>query len=228
MYHSVSWQGYRDALCVSPERFKNQMLFLDRLKLRGVSMRELCLAMNRGDTRGLVGLTFDDGYQDFLDAALPTLENLGFSATVFVVAGRLGKENDWEHGGAARPRMRLLGADGVREIFGRGVEVGSHTMTHPRLSGLGSEALAREIDESRRVLGEVLGAPVEGFCYPYGDLDADAVRAVRGSGYAYACATKTRVERGVHDWPRAFVGEGDSPPRLGLKLIAQGLFPGRR
>jgi peptidoglycan/xylan/chitin deacetylase (PgdA/CDA1 family) len=227
MYHSVSWQGYRDALCVSPERFKAQMLFLDRLKLRGVSMRELCLAMNRGDTRGLVGLTFDDGYQDFLDAALPTLEGLGFSATVFVVAGRLGQENDWDHAGGARPKMRLLGADGVREIFGRGVEVGSHTMTHPRLSGLGPEALAREIDESRRVLGGVLGAPVEGFCYPYGDLNADAVRTVRAGGYAYACATKARVERSAYDWPRAFVGEGDPPPRLGLKLIAQGLLPGR-
>jgi peptidoglycan/xylan/chitin deacetylase (PgdA/CDA1 family) len=218
MYHSVSWQGYRDALCVSPERFKAQMLFLHRLKLRGVSMRELCLAMDSGDTRGLVGLTFDDGYQDFLGAALPTLENLGFSATVFVVAGRLGQENDWEHGGAERPRMRLLGADGVREIFGRGVEVGSHTVTHPRLSGLDPEMLAREVVDSRQMLSEILNGPVEGFCYPYGDLDGPAVRATRGAGYNYAVATVKQVEGGLYDLPRTYVGENDSTPRFGVKL----------
>jgi len=62
MYHSISRSedGY-DALCTSPERFEAQMLYLKRHNLRGVSMRELHLAKNSGDTKGLVGLTFDDG-----------------------------------------------------------------------------------------------------------------------------------------------------------------------
>jgi peptidoglycan/xylan/chitin deacetylase (PgdA/CDA1 family) len=63
------------------------MLYLKRHNLRGVSMRELSLALNTGEATALVGMTFDDGYEDFLDAAVPTLEKLGFSATVFVVAG---------------------------------------------------------------------------------------------------------------------------------------------
>ena len=50
-------------------------------------MRELSRAMTTGDTKRLVGLTFDDGYEDFLSTALPILEAVGFSATVFVVAG---------------------------------------------------------------------------------------------------------------------------------------------
>jgi hypothetical protein len=57
MYHSISRQGDYDALCTSPERFEAQMLHLKRHKLRGVTMRELCRAMNTGDARGLVGLT---------------------------------------------------------------------------------------------------------------------------------------------------------------------------
>lgn len=228
MYHSISQQDHYDALCTSPERFETQMLYLRRRKLRGVSMRELCLTMNVGDARGFVGLTFDDGYQDFLGAALPTLEKLGFSATVFVVAGKLGEDNDWDHGENARPRLKLLEADGVRELSERGIEVGSHTMTHPRLSGLDSEVLLHEVSESRRVLGEVVSGPVEGFCYPYGDLDGAAVRAVRQSGYAYACATKTRIEHSIYDWPRAFVGEKDSSFRLGIKLKVQGLLPSRK
>ena len=218
MYHSISRQGDNDALRASPERFEAHMLHLKRHKLRGVTMRELCRAMNTGDARGLVGLTFDDGYEDFLSTALPMLETLGFSATVFVVAGMLGKENTWEHRGGPRLRSRLLGADGVREISERRMEVGSHTVTHPRLSGLDPEMLAREVDDSRQMLGEIVGTPVEGFCYPYGDLDGPAVRAVRSAGYVYAVATKKQVEYGIYDWPRTYVGEKDSPLRFGVKL----------
>lgn len=219
MYHSISRpEGDYDALRTSPERFEAQMVYLKRRNLRGVSMRELCRAMNAGDARSLIGLTFDDGYEDFLSTALPMLETLGFSATVFVVAGMLGKENTWEHRGGPRLRSRLLGADGVREISERRMEIGSHTVTHPRLSGLEPEMLAREVDDSRQMLSEIVGTPVEGFSYPYGDLDGPAVRAVRSAGYVYAVATKKQVEYGIYDWPRTYVGEKDSPLRFGVKL----------
>lgn len=181
-------------------------------------MRELHMATRAGDARGLVGITFDDGYEDFLDTALPILESLGFSATVFVVAGMLGGENNWEHHGGSIPRLGLLDAEGVREVSERGMEVGSHSMSHPRFSDLDAEALDYEATDSRRILGEIVGTPVEGLCYPYGSLNAAAVRAVRGAGYAYACATKKRVEYGAHDWPRIFVGERDTPLRLWTKL----------
>ena len=116
------------------------------------------------------------------------------------------------------PRLRLLDAKGVREISERGMEVGSHTVTHPRLSGLDTEMLAREVGDSRQMLGEIVGAPVEGFSYPYGDLDGSAVRAARSAGYDYAVATKKQIEYGIHDWPRTYVGEKDSPLRFGVKL----------
>lgn len=228
MYHSVSRQDDYDALCTSPERFEAQMRFLKRRGQRGVSMKDLYLAMTVGSARGLVGVTFDDGYEDLLHGALPTLETLGFSATVFVVAGMLGEENSWEHRGGPRPRLRLLRADGVREVAERGMEVGSHTMSHPRLSGLSPETLVHEVSESRRRISEIVGTQVEGFCYPYGDLDARAVRAVREAGYVYACATKSRVEGNVYDWPRTFVGEKDFPLRLGVKLEVRRLLSNRK
>jgi peptidoglycan/xylan/chitin deacetylase (PgdA/CDA1 family) len=221
MYHSISQPEVdQDPLCTSPERFEAQMLYLKRHNLRGVSMRELYLALNAGEATGLVGVTFDDGYEDFLSAAVPTLEKLGFSATVFVVAGMLGKENTWEHRSGPRPQLRLLGADGVREVSERGMETGSHSVTHPRLSGLDSETLIHEVGDSRQMLSEIVNAPVEGFAYPYGDLDGPAVRAARGAGYVYAVATKKQVEGGLYDWPRTYIGEKDSPLRLWVKLKA--------
>lgn len=220
MYHSISSISPSsldfNALCTPPELFEAQMLYLKRRNLRGVSMRELLQAMNRGGTRGLVGLTFDDGYEDFLSAAVPTLERLGFSATVYVVAGLLGKENEWKHAGH-RSRRILLQASGVREVSERGMEVGSHTMSHPRLSNLSLDTLAREVGDSRQVLGEILGEPVEGFAYPYGDLDAAAIRAVRDTGYGYACAVRS-LEYSIYDLPRTYVGYKDSSLRFGVKL----------
>lgn len=221
MYHSISepTDGH-DALCTSPEQFEAQMFYLRRRGLRGVSVRELRRAAYTGEARAMVGLTFDDGYKDFLEVALPVLERLGFSATVFVVAGMLGDENSWEHRGPPRVRLKLAGADGVREMSDRGMEVGSHTITHLRLSGLDEETLVHEVDHSRQMLAELAGTSIDGFCYPYGDLDSRAVRAARKAGYTYAVGTKRSIFYGVYDWPRVYVGEKDSPLRLGMKLRA--------
>ena len=219
MHHSVGrLEDDPNMLSTSPERFEAQMLYLKRHNLRGVSMRELHRAANEGGGKGLVGLTFDDGYEDFLSAAVPVLERMGFTATVFVVVDMLGLENDWEHACLPRPRLKLLDAGGVREVSERGMEVGSHSLTHARLSGAEPESLDKEVGDSRRVLGEVLGEAVEGFCYPYGSLDAAAVRAARRAGYAYACGWRTLVERSAYDWPRIPISDRDGFLRFAAKL----------
>jgi len=194
------------------------MLHLQRRGLRGTSMRELLRAMSAGEAKALVGLTFDDGYRDFADTAVPVLERFGFSATVFVVVGMIGEENDWVHAYYPRPRLKLLGAEDLREVVARGMEVGCHSMTHSNLSGFGAERLEKEIGESRRILGEVLGEAVEGFCYPYGSYDDAAVQATRRAGYSYACGWTTRVEGGLYDLPRIPVSERDHPLRIQAKL----------
>src|SRR5215212_4736064 len=93
MYHAIAKADYDpNGICVSPEQFKYQMLYLKQHNLRGVSVREFLRAQKAGNAKGLIGLTFDDGYSNFLKVALPILEDFGFSATVFMVAGMLGKD----------------------------------------------------------------------------------------------------------------------------------------
>lgn len=191
-------------------------------------MRELRRASEEGSARGLVGLTFDDGYEDFLRVATPVLERHGFSATVFVVAGMMGRENDWKHHFEPRPRMKLLGVEGLREAAKRGMEVAAHSMSHPALSGLAPEVLEEEVGGSRRVLGEALGEEVEGFCYPYGSIDGEAVKAVREAGYAYACSIWGRPERNDHDLPRVGVGDRDKAIRFAAKIARYKSPPGKR
>jgi peptidoglycan/xylan/chitin deacetylase (PgdA/CDA1 family) len=215
MYHAISRLSYDpNKVCVSPERFESQMLYLKRRGLRGVSVGKLIRATEAGNARRLVGLTFDDGYESFLQNAVPVLERFGFTATVFVVGGMLGRENDWDR----EPRLKLLDADGVRQASDRGMEVGSHGMSHTRLSRLDAESLEQEVIGGRRILREVLGRDVEGFCYPYGDLDQLTVQVVRRAGHGYACAYKVRIEQDRYDIPRIYVGERDGSLRLALKL----------
>ncbi|WP_333737912.1 polysaccharide deacetylase family protein [Streptomyces sp. IBSBF 2806] len=215
MYHSVgdcSEDPYR--VTVTPERLEKQLRWLRRRGLRGVSMAELLAARARGEGRDLVGLTFDDGYADFLTAALPVLRRNGCTATLFVLPGRLGGENVWDPLG---PRKLLLTADGIRRAADEGVEIGSHGLTHVDLTAADDVALKAETAESRAVLAELLGAEPDGFCYPYGTIDRRAVDAVREAGYGYACAIDPGALNGLHALPRLHVGQNDDALRLYLK-----------
>jgi peptidoglycan/xylan/chitin deacetylase (PgdA/CDA1 family) len=218
-YHAVAQlEDDPNRTCISPARFESQLLSLKRRRLRGTSVRELLRARSTGNDKALVGLTFDDGYKDFLHTALPTLEKYGFSATVFVVAGMLGKDNNWEHWYSPRPKMPLLETADLREIAERGVEIGSHSMSHPKLPTLDLDSLESEVSGSRQVLSEVLGEAVEGFCYPYGVLDYSSIRAVQRAHYAYACTVNARVAWSTYDLPRIPISEVDNHLRFAAKL----------
>ncbi|MPY33618.1 polysaccharide deacetylase family protein [Streptomyces adustus] len=215
MYHSVgdcSDDPYR--VTVTPDRLERQLDWLGRRGLTGVSMAALLAARGRGRGRGLVGLTFDDGYADFVEHALPRLRRRGFGATLFVLPGRLGGDNAWDPLG---PRKPLLTAEGIRHAAAEGVEIGSHGLTHVDLTTADDLTLKRETAESRAALTELTGAPVDGFCYPYGTVDRRAVDAVRDAGYDYACAIDPGPLGGRLALPRVHIGQNDGAVRLFLK-----------
>ncbi|MEU6541910.1 polysaccharide deacetylase family protein [Streptomyces sp. NPDC046859] len=216
MYHSVSTcPDDPHNVTVTPARLERQLAWLAGRGLRGVSVRELLAARDRGAERGLVGLTFDDGYTDFVTEALPVLRRHGFSATVFVLPGLLGGTNVWEPTG---PRKPLLDEDGVRTAAAAGMEVASHGLTHLDLTRAPDEVLHREVAESRLRLEAVVGDDVAGFCYPYGYHDERAVDAVRRAGYRYACAIVPGPPgRGDFALPRIHMGQADGSVRLELK-----------
>ncbi|MFE2885752.1 polysaccharide deacetylase family protein [Streptomyces sp. NPDC059272] len=215
MYHSVgdcSDDPYR--ITVSPDRLAQQLRWLRGRGLRGVSMTDLLAARARGEGQGLVGLTFDDGYADFVDNALPLLSRWGCGATLFVLPGRLGGDNAWDPQG---PRKPLLTADGIRQAAAGGVEIGSHGLTHVDLTKADDDTLHAEVAESRSRLRELTNSSVGGFCYPYGTIDSRAMDAVRAAGYAYACAIDPGDLNGPHALPRVHIGQNDTAVRLFLK-----------
>ncbi|MET7326635.1 polysaccharide deacetylase family protein [Nonomuraea sp. NPDC005650] len=212
MYHSVDkYDSDPLHVTVTPDRFARQMRWLARRGLTGVSMLEL---MRARSTRGLVGLTFDDGYGDFLSEVVPVLRRYGFTATVFTVTGLIGEHNAWD---AGSPCKRLMDAEGLRWAARQGMEVGSHSARHYSLSGLNDEELRQEVAGSKEELEELLGGHVNGFCYPYGHVNAREVAAVSQAGYSYACAIWKSELTGTYALPRTYVGDRDGALRLQAK-----------
>jgi peptidoglycan/xylan/chitin deacetylase (PgdA/CDA1 family) len=216
MYHSVG-QGVSaeedpHLLTVTPQRLDAQLRALRRQGLRGMAMRELLAANGRG-----VGLTFDDGYVDFVEEAVPVLRRHGATATVYALAGRLGGDNAWD---PDAPRKPLMSAEQVWAAAAAGMEVGSHGLLHRRLPALDDEELHEELRASRQRLAEIVDGPVDGFAYPYGDLGPREVAAAKAAGYDHACAVDVGpagVPASRHALPRAYAGQRDG----GLRLLAK-------
>jgi len=215
MYHSISPSTVPDPhrLRVHPDRLDRHLRLLRRLGLRGVGLTELLRAQQRGEAGRLVALTFDDGYTDFVEHAMPLLERHGMRATLYVVAGRMARTNDWDSG----PQLDVMGPEQVRAVAAAGHEVGSHTMTHARLAGADAATLTEEVATSRRILEDVVQADVPSFCYPYGAYDDAAADAVQAAGYDNGCVIGDYDPGDRFTVPRCYV----SPRDTGGHLVAR-------
>lgn len=193
MYHSIDNLGaapYRRWV-VSPERFGRQMAVLAAGRYWPLTMQELaeCLARHRPLPPRSIAITFDDGLGDFASNALPVLEHFGYKATLFVVAGRVGKTADWLEplGEGQRP---MLDWATLRDLAARGIEIGAHTMSHPQLDILPPALARQEIFESKAVLEGALAHPIRAFAYPHG-YASPAIRAlVAAAGFNTACRVR--------------------------------------
>jgi peptidoglycan/xylan/chitin deacetylase (PgdA/CDA1 family) len=206
-----------------PERFAAQ---LDLLAKRHtfVGLDDVLAAFDGGPPlpRRAVLVTFDDGYVDFAEAALPALAERGIPSVLFAVAGRLGGTNEWDRARGARS-LDLLDANGLAAVRAERVEIGAHTVTHPALPELSDEELAEELRGAADRL-EAAGLPrPRAFAFPYGNRDARVVRAVGEAGYSIAFT----IDAGVADaradrleLPRVQVLASDRGPRFRLRVSA--------
>jgi peptidoglycan/xylan/chitin deacetylase (PgdA/CDA1 family) len=158
--------------------------------------RHLDLVLARGPSalaERLVLITFDDGFADFRDAALPALRLRRMTATLYPATGFLGGRSP---GGARMLEWRDL----PDMVWGTGlVEVGGHTETHPQLDVVAPARARTEIERCRACLGDALGAPPRSFAYPHGHSTA-AVRAmVREAGFDSACAVRNALSSAADD-----------------------------
>jgi peptidoglycan/xylan/chitin deacetylase (PgdA/CDA1 family) len=141
-------------------------------------------------------LSFDDGYSDVFVYAQDIFKKLSGRVIIFLVAGKIGRVNDWDSSCelAGKP---LLSWEQIGELRKSGVQFGSHSLTHADLRKLENEELNREIRESKRILEEKLDQPIDGFSYPFGFFNNRVITALRNGGYKWAVTTSDSVWEGL-------------------------------
>ena len=194
MYHSIeamSKSTVMRSLHVHPKRFLVQMWLLNMLGYKGLSMRELTPYLEGKKTGKVVGITFDDGYQNNLKNAAPILKKYNFGATCYLVSQRIGTSNTWDldKGITQRP---LMTQSEIQEWLDLGLDIGAHTQTHPLLEELSNQQCYDEIFNCKDDFEQMFKVSIKDFCYPFGRFNETLINMVEGSGYV----TATSMNRG--------------------------------
>lgn len=191
MYHIVDTprSAQESKYCCLPERFARQMAWIGRTH-HPVGLDTLLAGLDDKEElpENAVAVTFDDGFTRTFEEALPILTRYRIPATMFMVADRIGGDNDWMQA-RGMPRRRLMDAGQIRDMHTAGITIGSHTLSHPRLPECTPEKMRTEIADSKARLEDMLSSPVTHFAYPYGLYDDTARRLVEQCGYHSACST---------------------------------------
>lgn len=174
-------------LVVDARSFSRQMALVHGLGYKSIDLSSLVAGLEGKlslPRRPLV-LTFDDGYSGTFRCAFPVLQRHRLVGTMFLIA------EDFEHSGAtvAARAFPVMTRAEVGILLSAGFQLGSHSLTHPRLPDLSLAGAKGEISESKTILEQVFGRPVTAFCYPYGALCHRLEEQVAEAGYESAVGT---------------------------------------
>jgi peptidoglycan/xylan/chitin deacetylase (PgdA/CDA1 family) len=187
MYHEITPSGETPSRLGVPEgAFAAQLAHLHAEGFTTVTASALAKSLAEGSDipDRVVAITFDDGFADLNEIAMPLLDRYNFTATVFVTT-------DWVQDAApktgTRRPGRMLTWKQVRDLSDAGVEVAAHSCSHPQLDQLPQRQVESELRISKEVLEAELGRAVEGMAYPYGYSTAAVRQTAFDVGYRYAC-----------------------------------------
>lgn len=163
--------------------------------------------MTGGQSTGGVVLTFDDGHASDHDIALPMLAKAGATATFFIVPDFIG-------------RPGFMTWDQVRSLHAAGMEIGSHSMTHPDFRTVDADTALAEFKNSKAAIEAEIGAPVTSFAFPYGFAPRRYYALARAAGYTHVmgshhgCIGATRD----HILPRNSIHAGMTAAQITMML----------
>lgn len=214
-YHNIGdrHKEHADAgLYTSTRLFEQQLSYFKSAGYAGVTVSEALSALRANLGKKLFAITFDDGYLDNLELALPILKRIGFRATCYFVS------NTFRDATAMSDRLGIrapatMTLDDARSWLAAGMEVGSHTCRHVRLDVLDERTASAEIERSRKDLEDQLSTAVSSFCYPFGKFSTDTVRLVREAGYSSAVTLRRGFATHLHghlELPRVYVSNLNS------------------
>jgi len=188
MYHKIDGNSATSRLSVSPESFRTQMGFLKTHKYNVVKLEDLAGMVRENKLPSkTIAITFDDGYEDNYLKAYPVLKEFNLPATIFIIPAMIGNDG-------------YLTWDQVIEMSESGViTIGSHSLSHPWLTGQADQVLDSEIMGSKRAIKSHTRKDVYAFSYPLGVFNKNVREKVIKAGYKIAVATNPGKKYPKHD-----------------------------
>jgi len=174
----------------SPDAFASQMRYLRDSGYTPITLDGAVQTLKASDIRPRsVVITFDDGFRDFYTRAMPILQAHGFAATMFVVSSFMGTRIE------RFVDREFMTWGEVREVESLGVQIGSHTVSHPQLHQVSLKDVKRELGESKQTIEDQLGKSITSFSYPYAFPEQDDAfkvelrQGLASAGYASGVTT---------------------------------------
>ena len=186
-YHKVDYyKGGFKGSSIKPETFDKQMAMFYKKGYRTISLTELVkiIKNKKNFPEKVFVITFDDGYENNYTNAFPVLKKYGFTATIFLNAGAIGKF--WKYPRSVQPEQHLS-ASQIKEMS-EYLDFGSHTVNHPDLTKISENEILNELSESKKIIEKISKKTVVTFCYPFGSYNENVVMSVKKI-YEGACTT---------------------------------------
>ncbi len=197
MYHHVHPER-RDPLSVTPDQFEAQLQYLSAAGYQPITCQQLIEHLDRQvplPARPIL-LTFDDGYVDNLQYAVPLLERYRFKATIFLPVGLLGETNRWDGG-----QERLLSAEQLAALNPKAIELGLHSLMHDNYLQMTPAQIGSDVRRCLKSL-RTQGLPfAAALAYPFGKYPRNratsrAMQAeLKAAGVSCALRIGNRVNR---------------------------------
>ena len=177
-YHSVDPSEANEVI-ISPEKLKEQLTFIKNSGYTTLTISELnnYILNNTPIPEKSIVITFDDGYADNYINAFPILKELDIKATIFVISNFTDKDGYY------------MTSQQIKEMSDYGIDIQSHTASHPYLSQLTYEEQLNELKTSKEKLESITGKPVISVAYPFGDYDDNTIVASEEAGYSLSFNT---------------------------------------
>lgn len=183
-YHRVADHTPND-WTISNDRFQQQMRWLQK-RVDMVSLAEAQARLRDGNDRLAVSITFDDGYADNCQGAIPFLIQQQIPCTYFVALDFVQSGRPFPHDIASHKPLSPNTVDQLQQMAGAGIEIGGHTRNHADLGQCHEEATLRdEVVISAQDLASAVGRPVRYFAFPFGkpvNLNRRASELARAAG----------------------------------------------
>ena len=182
-YHKISDKREMGLTTVSCSQFRSQMQWLRHNGYQSILFEDL-LAKHILPEKPII-ITFDDGYENIYENAVPIMRETGFRGIIYIITNFIGKYNTWEAVSFQR-KFRHMTAAQIMELQDAGFEFGVHGRSHFYLPVLSSDKLHEEVFNAKKYLETILKREVYSFCYPYGRLSDRVCQYVLQAGYTFA------------------------------------------